>query len=56
MAGLVPAIHVLRLREEDVDARHEAGHDDWRDCAYSAARLAALANFFSTRSRFSFDR
>jgi hypothetical protein len=23
---------------------------------YSAARLAALANFFSTRSRFSFDR
>ena len=23
---------------------------------YSVARLAALANFFSTRSRFSFDR
>ena len=24
--------------------------------SYSAARLAALENFFSTRSRFSFDR
>jgi hypothetical protein len=29
MAGLVPAIHVLSdLQKEDVDARHEAGHDD----------------------------
>jgi len=28
MAGLVPAIHVFLCREiEDVDARHEAGHD-----------------------------
>jgi hypothetical protein len=29
MAGLVPAIHVFtRAKEkEDVDARHEAGHD-----------------------------
>jgi len=26
MAGLVPAIHVLSLREI-VDARHKAGHD-----------------------------
>jgi hypothetical protein len=26
MAGLVPAIHVL-TKKEDVDARHEAGHD-----------------------------
>jgi hypothetical protein len=26
MAGLVPAIHVF-LGAEDVDARHEAGHD-----------------------------
>jgi hypothetical protein len=26
MAGLVPAIHVFVL-EEDVDARHKAGHD-----------------------------
>jgi hypothetical protein len=26
MAGLVPAIHVLR-RLKDVDARHRAGHD-----------------------------
>ncbi|SHH87635.1 hypothetical protein SAMN05443248_6620 [Bradyrhizobium erythrophlei] len=29
MAGLVPAIHVfLRIKSEDVDARHKAGHDD----------------------------
>jgi hypothetical protein len=27
MAGLVPAIHVLRAAKEDVDARHKAGHD-----------------------------
>jgi hypothetical protein len=30
MAGLVPAIHVLRQEKEDVDARHKAhkaGHD-----------------------------
>jgi hypothetical protein len=27
MAGLVPAIHALPRRKEDVDARHEAGHD-----------------------------
>src|SRR3954467_9755977 len=36
MAGLVPAIHVLLPRSEDVDARHKAGHDElpslpWRD-------------------------
>jgi hypothetical protein len=29
MAGLDPAIHVLAtLPKKDVDARHEAGHDD----------------------------
>jgi hypothetical protein len=31
MAGLVPAIHVLRAvppRKKDLDARHKAGHDD----------------------------
>jgi hypothetical protein len=29
MAGLVPAIHVLRMApREGVDARHKAGHDD----------------------------
>jgi hypothetical protein len=29
MAGLVPAIHVLLAEalQEDVDARHKAGHD-----------------------------
>ena len=60
MAGLVPAIHVFRAARKDVDARHKAGHDG-REIAiyretYSAARFAALANFFSTRSRFSFDK
>jgi hypothetical protein len=31
MAGLVPAIHVFGIETElkDVDARHEAGHDEW---------------------------
>ena len=27
MAGPVPAIHVLRDRSKNVDARHKAGHD-----------------------------
>jgi hypothetical protein len=27
MAGLVPAIHVLRGDQKGVDARHKAGHD-----------------------------
>src|ERR1700754_1762737 len=27
MAGLDPAIHALRPRRKDVDARHKAGHD-----------------------------
>jgi len=27
MAGLVPAIHVLRARRKDVDARDKRGHD-----------------------------
>jgi hypothetical protein len=33
-----------------------APQGDGKAATYSAARLAALANFFSTRSRFSFDR
>ena len=35
MAGLVPAIHVLAKIQEDVDARHKAGHDEIEiaDCA-----------------------
>jgi hypothetical protein len=29
MAGLVPAIHVVTpTKKKDVDARHEAGHDE----------------------------
>jgi hypothetical protein len=31
MAGLVPAIHVfLRSGKKDVDARHKAGHDEFK--------------------------
>ena len=57
MAGLVPAIHVFRTAErKGMDARVKPGHDDGLAFAYSAARLAALVNFFNTRSRFSFDR
>ena len=42
MAGLVPAIYVLRSRK-DVDARHRAGHDKLIDRAfYSAAVFAGL--------------
>jgi len=28
MAGLIPAIHVLEPRKEDVDARVKRGYDD----------------------------
>ena len=57
MAGLVPAIHVFgAASKKDVDARHKAGHDGGGSGSYSAARFAALVNFFSTRSRFSFDK
>jgi hypothetical protein len=28
MAGLVPAIHVFDTGGKNVDARHEAGHDN----------------------------
>ena len=28
MAGLVPAIHVYLVVHKNVDARHEAGHDE----------------------------
>jgi hypothetical protein len=29
MAGLVPAIHVLRTEKKDVDARDQPGHDEF---------------------------
>jgi hypothetical protein len=40
MAGLVPAIHVLKQATEDVDAGHKAGHDrlEVLDSPASAAR------------------
>jgi len=45
MAGLVPAIHVLIIgkHEEDVDARHEAGHD----VSGGAVRFGGNAGCFS---------
>ena len=33
MAGLDPAIHDLTRGTKDVDARHEAGHDDEYEAA-----------------------
>ncbi len=60
MAGLVPAIHDLKSASKNVDARDKPRHDERKASdqpkTYSTARLAAFANFFSTRSRFSFDR
>jgi hypothetical protein len=56
-AGLVPATYVFRaVRKQDVDARNKPGHETIQSAPYSAARLAALENFFITRSRLSFDR
>jgi hypothetical protein len=31
MAGLVPAIHAFFVVEQNVDARHKAGHDEFAD-------------------------
>ena len=56
MAGLVPAIHVFGAVRKTWMAGTRPGMTVDRVAAYSAARLAALVNFFSTRSRFSFDR
>jgi hypothetical protein len=52
MAGLDPAIHVLRLRcAKDVDARHKAGHDDARDMTMTRiCRLFAIALFVTLSS------
>jgi hypothetical protein len=33
LAGLVPAIHVLGAEKDEVDARHQAGHDEPRGSA-----------------------
>jgi hypothetical protein len=38
MAGLVPAIHVLVMIQEDVDARHKAGHDESKTAGRAIAR------------------
>ena len=57
MAGLVPAIHVFVQRERKTWMPGTSpGMTVERMAAYSAARFAALVNFFITRSRFSFER
>jgi hypothetical protein len=46
MAGLVPAIHVLlQRRKEDVDGRHDAGHDAERADARQFAVSRGCAMF-----------
>jgi hypothetical protein len=49
MAGLVPAIHVLLLAKQDVDARHKAGHDV--ESAFRKGKAIAQPMNFRRRSR-----
>ena len=39
MAGPSPAIHVLKTRKKDVDARHYAGHDENYDLSITKSTL-----------------
>jgi len=43
MAGLVPAIHAFPLRNQGVDARHKAGHDEVR-AGTTAAVTSPMTN------------
>jgi len=54
MAGLVPAIHVLRAGCEDVDARHKAGHDDRKPGTCSTMTVATIAQ--ASRETFAANR
>ncbi len=60
MPALVAGIRVfLASQRRGVDGRVKPGHDDIRARnveIYFAASLAALVNFFSTRSRLSLER
>jgi hypothetical protein len=50
MAGLVPAIHVFGAsKKQDVDARHEAGHDESRRLA--AGALSAICAYIRPQHR-----
>jgi hypothetical protein len=51
MAGLVPAIHVLRAKasQKGVDARDKRGHDE-RQFSYEADASIQLLNFFASTS------
>jgi large subunit ribosomal protein L15 len=50
MAGLVPAIHVLASDQEDVDARHKAGHDEEEDEGRTM-KLSELADNAGSRKK-----
>jgi hypothetical protein len=54
MAGLNPAIHVFLVRQqEDVDARHKAGHDERFE---SVLRSVSKTNDVQTVTRQFFSR
>jgi hypothetical protein len=55
MPALVAGIHVFLVAAKTWMAGTSPAMTTER-LNYSASRLAALENFFSTRSRFSFDR
>jgi len=44
MAGLVPAIHALPRRTQDVDARDKPGHDGFFECSNVIDSPALIAN------------
>jgi hypothetical protein len=50
MAGLVPAIHVLTAtcEHKDVDARHKAGHDEFKVSDGAAKRPRQNRGLFSS--------
>jgi hypothetical protein len=41
MAGLVPALHVLAIEKEGVDARDKPGHDDAETSVPASTNLPA---------------
>jgi large subunit ribosomal protein L15 len=50
MAGLVPTIHVLATDQENVDARHKAGHDEEEDEGRTM-KLSELADNAGSRKK-----
>jgi hypothetical protein len=50
MAGLVPAIHVFLCGNNDVDARHKAGHDEETDQVVVLEPLTATPHIWPYRT------